>query len=403
MATDLTADPRVYGPVEAWTPAQVEMDPNHAKELADLGVVRVEIDRPPSSWRVYPGSKVGILTGEGWELRIDPRLRIPKLLFLLAYSTSPSGWRDTVARFGREDDLLAAVASGFSWHAARALELGVLRGYIRIEERRPDLRGRLRYGDQLSRLPGMPLPLEVTYDDFTTDITENRMLLTTAELLLQLRRIPAPARSRLVRTRVTLGEVSRLTSPRNTRRPTITRLNARYGPALSLAELILRRQSITARVGGVRSTSFLFDLNEVFESFLTTALTELLRKRGGEVRPQFRDYLDEGRGLEVKPDITWWRDGRCIAIVDAKYKSLSRGGSIPNADAYQMLAYCIAFGIPRGYLVYAKDENERARAHVVRRHGYTVEVRVVDVEAQPETVLRQVDEIATAVADASIR
>ena len=273
----------------------------------------------------------------------------------------------------------------------------MLRGYVSVDERRPNLRGRIRFADQLAQLPGMALPLEVTYDDFTEDIIENRMLVTAAEVLLRLRRIPASAQSRLLRTRVTLDAVTRIATSGDVRRLAVTRLNARYAPALALAELIVRRRSITAHVGDVGASAFLFDLNEVFESFLTTALTESLRDHGGKVRPQLRDHLDEGGDLEVKPDITWWRNGRCIAVVDAKYKSVSRGGSIPNADAYQMLAYCIAFGIPRGFLVYAKDENEQARSYTIRRHGYVVDVRVVDVEAEPDAVLAQVADIAAAI------
>ncbi len=375
------------------------MDPEHARELAALRVVRVEVDEPPDSWWVHPDSRVGVLSGDGWELRINPRLRIPRLLFLLAYSNNPWGWRDTVTRFGEEDDLLSAIAAGFSWHTARALERGVVRGYRSVDERRANLRGRIRFGDQLAQLPGMALPLEVTYDDFTADILENRMLVTAAESLLRLRRIPPRARSRLLRTRVTLDDVGRISAPGDARAPAITRLNARYAPALALAELILRRRSTTAHTGGVESTSFVFDLNEVFESFLTTALAETLRQHGGEVHPQLRRWLDEEKGLEVKPDITWLREGKSAGVVDAKYKSVSRGGSIPNADAYQMLAYCIAFGIPRGFLVYAKDENERGRSHVIRRHGYVVDVRVVDVEAEPDAILAQVDGVAAAMVE----
>jgi 5-methylcytosine-specific restriction enzyme subunit McrC len=395
MTTSRLAESRTYEPIVAWTPATRVMEPEHAKELSATGAVRVEIADPPDSWRLQPDSRVGVLTGDGWELRIRPRLDIPKLLFLLAYSARPEGWRDMVAGFQREDELLEAVAAGFAWHAERALEQGVLRGYVNVDERRPDLRGRIRFADQLARSPGVPLPLEVTYDDFTADIAENRLVLSAAELLLQFRRIPPRARSRLLRTRVILDEVTRLDSPGRARAPAVTRLNARYGPALVLAELILGRRSIAPDAGDVSATTFLFDLNEVFESFLTTALREALRPYGGEVRSQFADYLDEGRvGLGVKPDITWWKSGRCLAAMDAKYKSVSRGGSIPNADAYQMLAYCIAFGIPRGYLIYAKDENERSRTHVIRRHGYQIHVRAVDVEAEPEALLAEITRLA---------
>jgi 5-methylcytosine-specific restriction enzyme subunit McrC len=110
------------------------------------------------------------------------------------------------------------------------------------------------------------------------------------------------------------------------------------------------------------------------------------------------DHLDEEKGLILKPDITWVRGGRRVAVIDAKYKSLVDRRTMPNADAYQMLAYCIALGLRRGFLVYAKDANERTRHHTIRRHGYEVLVRSVDVELEPDDLLAQVNAIANEVA-----
>ena len=41
----------------------------------------------------------------------------------------------------------------------------------------------------------------------------------------------------------------------------------------------------------------------------------------------------------------------------------------PADDAYQMLAYCTALGLDRGYLVYAKDAGETDRSHQSRTPG----------------------------------
>src|SRR5438094_1592991 len=42
-----------------------------------------------------------------------------------------------------------------SWHALWALERGVLRGYLRIEEARLDVRGRIALGRQIARGGGL--------------------------------------------------------------------------------------------------------------------------------------------------------------------------------------------------------------------------------------------------------
>jgi 5-methylcytosine-specific restriction enzyme subunit McrC len=375
-----------------------------ASALASSGAVKVSLVEAPRRWRIEADSRIGIVVGDGWELRIRPHLKVPRLLFLLAYSENPDGWREAVTGMAEEDDVVDAIASGFSFHAERAVEQGLLRGYLPIEERRNDLRGRIRIGAQLARLPGMTLPLEVAYDDFTADIPENRLLRTAAERLLVLPRIPAQARSRLVGLRAVLDEVTVLRNGRRVDRPPPTRLNQRYGPALILGKLILDGTSLRQERGKIAATNFLFDMNEVFESFVFAALRESLRRFGGVVQRQAPGALDtaEKPGLRLRADIVWRKHGAVRAVVDSKYKSLFAGSTMPNADAYQMLAYCIGFGVRRGFLVYARDSLERPRVHVIKRHGYEIDVQAVDVQQEPRNVLTDIDRVADKVASTVI-
>jgi 5-methylcytosine-specific restriction enzyme subunit McrC len=398
-----------YGPLAAWTPAEIDMDEGHASELAKMRIVRVEPVAPPSRWRLIPDSRVGVLVGDGWELRIRPKLDVPKLLFLLGYSEDPKGWADVIAGFGEVDELLDALAAGFAWHATRALAPGPLHGYVHVEEREIGLRGRIRFGDQLARLPGLPIPIEIAYDDFTANIPENRILLTASELLLRLARVPARARERLLHIRSMLDGVETYPARSSVVRPEPTRLNERYGAALTLAMLVIKARATALESGDVPSTAFLFDMNEVFESFLFAALSDaFLRRHSGRLERPPVAYLDEPEeGIQLKPDITWHSGGQCRAVVDAKYKSLVDKKTMPNADAYQMLAYCIGLGLPRGFLVYAKDSGEKVGDHTVKRHGYEISVRSIDVEKEPRELLDDVaglsDEIAGQPPQSAIR
>jgi 5-methylcytosine-specific restriction enzyme subunit McrC len=377
--------------LEAWAQAPVSAEIATAVAGSPLAEVRLVGDR----WHLAAGSSVGVSVGRGWELRVHPRIPIPKLLFLLAYAQDQRGWRADPASFGVERDLLSAVANGFSVHALRALERGLLRSYVTLEERRFDLRGRLRFAEQIARSPGLPTPLEVAFDEYTADVAENRLLKSATELLLRLPRLPAPSLARLHRVDALLDEVRIVRDPRQFEIPRITRLNARYEPALVLAKLILTHSSITALSGHVSSASFIFDMNRVFEDFVSTALREALRRHGGDVRFQASSHLDADPqpSLLIRPDITWWRDGRCLAVVDAKYKSIANA-SMPNADAYQMLAYCIAHRQRRGFLIYAHDAGERPRVHTIRHSGHVIDVRTLDVSLEPDAVLEQVEALA---------
>jgi 5-methylcytosine-specific restriction enzyme subunit McrC len=251
----------------------------------------------------------------------------------------------------------------------------------------------------------MPIPLEITYDDHTADIPENRMVRGATELLLRFRRLPIAARRRLLRVRATLEDVFPMAPNATVRAPEITRLNRRYEAVLALAELILRGSSITTSHGEVTSVSFVFDMNQVFEDFLSIALREALERHGGKVVLQYkRTYLDSNREIQLIPDITWWRGDRCQAVIDAKYKPLD-DKRFPNADAYQMLAYCTGLRLPHGYLIYAKarDAISGDRRHRVAHAGKTIDVRAVDVDLEPDGLLASVEELADEISRSAVR
>jgi 5-methylcytosine-specific restriction enzyme subunit McrC len=213
-------------------------------------------------------------------------------------------------------------------------------------------------------------------------------------------RVAPLARRRLFHVRSRLEGVPALRDWRGARAPAITRLNEHYKSALALAELVLRNMSLSEKTGELSSATFVFDMNKVFEDFVTAAFTSAMRKHGGTVRPQVGEYsLDRGAQLRLRPDIGWWDGGRCLAVLDAKYKAID-DGLLRHDDAYQMLAYCTAYGLDRGYLVYAKDSGTEPRTHIVRNSEQRIVVRALDVELEPEDLLRQVERLADEVARA---
>jgi 5-methylcytosine-specific restriction enzyme subunit McrC len=93
-------------------------------------------------------------------------------MWLLGHARDQSGWREDDVQLGAETGLVAAMAIMFTARCRRALAQGVLRGYQEGEETLPGLRGRLREADQMRARPGIPLPLEVRFDDYTINIPE---------------------------------------------------------------------------------------------------------------------------------------------------------------------------------------------------------------------------------------
>jgi len=381
-----------------------ESEPQPFNELeleALLGTPAVDLLGSPRKgyWIVRAKQYVGVVRIGDLEVRVLPKVPVSRLLFLLGYAVDPKGWNELPADLDVEDDLVAVVGYAFVTQAERAIARGVLQGYRVRDESLPMLRGRLREADQ-QRRHGTLIPMEVTFDDFTVDITENQFLVTAAELLLRFG-VPTPLRRRLGRLRSLLADVTRVSSASTLPPVRFDRLNERYRPAVTLARLILQGRSLEFGVPTAAGSAFLFDMNKVFEDFLTAALGDAFERRGGRVESQHHDQLDEAGRIHIRPDITWWSGKRCDAVVDAKYKPLS-SDEAPNTDVYQVFAYCTALDLQVGHLVYPIGEGEHD-VNVIRNVGTEVHVHSVPLDKQPERLLECVDEIASRIADLSER
>jgi hypothetical protein len=92
---------------------------------------------------------------------------------------------------------------------------------------------------------------------------------------------------------------------------------------------------------------------------VTVALCEaLVTADGGRVDGQDPHLFDEAGRVRVLPDIVWKTGGTAVAVADAKYKAEKPAG-YPNADLYQLLAYCTALGLRCGHLIYARGLRSR--------------------------------------------
>ncbi|MET3719219.1 5-methylcytosine-specific restriction endonuclease McrBC regulatory subunit McrC [Arthrobacter sp. UYEF21] len=269
-----------------------------------------------------------------------------------------------------------------------------------MHEAVPMIRGRLDVAAQIGRRAGLPLPAEVSYDDYTVDVAENRLLLSAARTLLTVPRIPESDRQSLRKLLLKFDGVAAIA--RGSALPEIqfTRLNAHYRPAVVLAQIILRHGSLEQPSGKVRARAFLFDMWEVFEDFVSVALREAMGSSDGRIDLQYTGkHLDVGAKVSLRPDIVWHNDNVVLAVLDAKYKA-EKNKRFPNADLYQMLAYCTRFKMKVGHLIYAKAENDEL-LHEIDGADIHIFSHALDLEARPENLLQQVQNLATKIVNHS--
>ncbi|WP_432065790.1 McrC family protein [Streptomyces sp. C10-9-1] len=350
-------------------------------------------------WRLRAGSKVGafVVRAPGEDpvtLRITPKVPIARLFFLLGYALNPRIHQEGVVEVTAHTELVPFFAQTYERVQERALRQGVLQGYRHTEEASPVLRGRLRETDQVRRHHGRLFPLEVAYDEYTTDIPENRLLRTATERLLSLPSVPAGVRRSLQHQRARLIDAEPLLRGAAPPRWRPSRLNLRYQPALRLAETVLRRESPEHLPGDATVDGFLLDMNKLFEDFVCVALREALAAYGGHCALQARGvHLDADGTIRMRPDLVrYGDDGRPLTVVDAKYKAQKPDG-FPDADVYQMLAYCTALGLPEGHLIYARGGALHA-SHRVRNVGIAIHQHVLDLGGTPTELLGMVRDLA---------
>ena len=338
---------------------------------------------------------------------IKPKIGIPQLLSLACYAMGVYKAQEKRRFDFREEETLPdTLALALAAAARRAFSQGLLRGYLTQEEALHTVRGRIRFDEQIRRRYGIPLPVELRYDEFTEDIQANRLVKAAAARLGRMGLRSSDARRGLGWIAAILDNVSLLAFlPRRVPEVRFDRLNEHYRHAVGLARLILRHSAFESDRGVVRASGFLVDMNVLFQEFVVQALREKLTVSASTLRAEKGVWFDEDRKVWLMPDLSWWDNSEnCTFVGDAKYKDLADGG-VRNADLYQLLAYATALDLPGGLLIYAKGEADTA-TYQVKHTDKRLEVAALDLSGSLDTILERVGDLANnvkALRDEAIR
>lgn len=355
-----------------------------AQHLSQTGLVEV-LPAGRDTWRLIPCGSVGSVRVEGLSVRVLPaaNLGLTQLFFLLDHAAD-TAFLPSAVQARDDDELWVSVAESMAALAHQALSSGLLRGYRRVDEALTTVRGRIRLGDQIRRHPGMTIPLEVTYSEFTPDIAENRILRTAAHRLQFLPDLPDATRRRLAMVDARLADATLIGQGAPVPAWTRTRLNARFQNALALADRIVRRISVEVEDGHAASAAFVTEMPALFERFVEAELTAALDGCGGRVLQNPVVHLDtgleqadagdavssgaaggrtgrhsapdtEGDHISVPTGLVYEVDGEPVTTFVPTYPTDRRARA---AEHYRLLAACTALGVDRAYLVYPAQRRD---------------------------------------------
>lgn len=290
------------------------------------------------------------------------------LLHLLEIAGDLSIREQGIAPLLRRDmDWFEILTRLFATHLREEWQRGATRGYQRIEDDLPTLKGKWRIADQLRR-PLRDHLLAVAFDEFTADIPLNRVFRFVVERLWNITK-NSETRQILGELRHWLDEVTLLPAmPASAASPSLlSRLNRRLEPLLNLARVFLDDATMQMATGDLSTFTFVFDMNRVFEGFVVN----FIRRHRKEILPPELwdcDLLSQTRTASrclartegksvywLKPDLAVKCSQAFPLLIDAKYKRVTSAGSVVDVgegDFYQMFAYAHSYDSPRVVMLF---------------------------------------------------
>lgn len=357
----------------------------------------------PGTGRSRPATQhVGTVVLPELELLIRTKIPIENLFLLLDVGVPDTGWRPESFAYASDPNLLPILAAFFVRTLERTVATELLRAYRAQAERLVSVRGRIDFPTQV-RQPGVASPVACRFDEYTADIDENRYLKAAVRRLLRVAGVRPPTRRALSRELVRFEEVADVHVDVDLDdRLVFTRLNRHYRPALSLARLVLRNVALLDRPGEIAASSFLLDMNDLFQRFLGDRLARSLRGRL-EVTEEPVHHLGVGGRVAMQPDLVFRAaDGHVVYVGDAKYK-LTTSGLGRSGDYYQLLAYTTALRLAEGVLVYCQVDGEAPLREVeVRYTGTRLCTYPLHLAGPPATVEQSVADLAEWIATRAV-
>ena len=368
---------------------------SQSRRLASMGkgAITVEPEAQHGYYSITAQNLVGTLIVDDLRVLIRPKIRPENLFLLLEVGLDPDAWRREAFDYATSADLLPSVIAFYARTLETTLARGLLRSYRHTEERLVALRGRIDMAGQF-RQAGIRVPVACRFDEYTSDIAENRYLKAATRLALRIPGVAPEDRRRLLREVVSLEDVADVhVQPDDLERIVFTRLNAHYQPALRLARLLLANLTLADRRGHHAASSFLVDMNQLFEDFVTQRLRRALRGRL-EVASQLSTYLAAHHQVPIRPDLVFRRQGREVLVADIKYK-LTRDAQARNSDYYQLLAYTTALDLPEGLLIYCLADGGRPEGVVTVRHaGKRLHTKAINLTGSSSEVASEISGLA---------
>ena len=343
------------------------------------------------------------------------RVVIKNIYYMMAYAFRALEVKE-FAKLNSEEfdnfaDLMAAIlAIGIGLQRKRGFE----RDYLEVQDDLHTVRGRIDLRRTAALKLGSPDTLSCHFDEFSEDTYKNRILKTTAQLLVDDSDVPPARRRDLKRCLIAMRDIGTLEPARiEWGRLRFHRNNGPYQLLMNVCYMVINSKLMSQEAGTLKVANFIDDqkLHSLYEKFVL----EYFRREHPELKASAKDIdrkvSDDAPSFlpHLITDITLEHGDRML-IIDTKCygRILSTHHDheiLSPANLNQIMSYVLHAAYQRdadiqGMLLYALTDREAAIDKSWYEIGYRFHVRTLDLGQDFAIIAKQLDDVAAIVLEA---
>ena len=336
---------------------------------------------------------------------------IQNIYYMLSYAfrtLTKQGYREmSTEKFSNTADLMTEILiAGIS----QQLKRGLGRAYIEQKEDIPVIRGRLNKSESVKIQTMINRKLSCVYDDFSVDNSKNRIIKSTALLLLGAD-VAKQRKSRLRKLLVYFDKVELINLRTVDWNIHYDRNNQTYRMLISICYLVVKGLLQTQADGKTKIMDFLDDqqMYHLYEKFILEYYKKeypYITTNASKIKWQLDDGMDYMLP-NLLSDITLEYDNK-VLIIDAKYYSHIMQNryekeTIRSANMFQIFTYVKNKEAElkdkphevAGMLLYAQTDNGTQPEYRYQMSGNMISVKTLNLNCDFEDIRRQLDSIIT--------
>ena len=227
----------------------------------------------------------------------------------------------------------------------RLIKSGIKSSYINKNDNLYVFKGKLLVKENILYNHSNKERIFVSYDEFTQDCPENRIIKSTLKKLYSI--------SNDINNQFKIGQLLQQLDfikesnnyEADFQRIVLDRSKQKYRRIIQWSQVFLLNKSYSIFSGDSKFQSLLFPMDRLFEDYIAHNIKKSFVKYGWRVKTQVDEkYLFvEPKKFKLKPDILLLKNDQAV-ILDTKWKVLNNDRNnnygISQADMYQMYAYC---------------------------------------------------------------